>query len=110
MAPVREKALKDGFLCGDRVTTASSMRRAAGWCVSTNSLRSPWDVGMSVLWKISSMPLSLMVESGKLCIQRPVILGVCMCMCVWGGGWQATPSELQDRASANWYPPPSAHP
>lgn len=84
-APVRERALKDGFLCGDRVTTASSMRHAAGWCMSTNSLRSPWDVGMSVLWKISSMPLSLMGESGKLCIQQPVIQGVCMCTW-WGGG------------------------
>lgn len=53
--------------------------------MSTNSLRSPWDVGMSVLWKISSMPLSLMGESGKLCIQQPVIQGVCMCTW-WGGG------------------------
>jgi len=48
-APVRERALKDAFLCGALVTKASSMRRAAGWCVSTNSLRSPWDVGMTVL-------------------------------------------------------------
>lgn len=37
-APVRERALKDDFLCGALVTEVSSVRRAAGWCVSTASV------------------------------------------------------------------------